>query len=152
MASPYTRDKIENWTSDFCMSDALRPFPAPLRDLAPELLVTFLVAACETGDLDPADIEEADLKTALATLATLQIPEDLRPEVPALCAALLTHLETEGRLSKGRLLGTYVKALTPAYLEAASGKPKPITRPGAKIGRNEPCPCGSGKKYKKCCG
>ncbi len=23
---------------------------------------------------------------------------------------------------------------------------------GAKIGRNEPCPCGSGKKYKKCCG
>lgn len=23
---------------------------------------------------------------------------------------------------------------------------------GAKIGRNDPCPCGSGKKYKKCCG
>jgi len=22
----------------------------------------------------------------------------------------------------------------------------------AKIGRNDPCPCGSGKKYKKCCG
>jgi tetratricopeptide (TPR) repeat protein len=28
--------------------------------------------------------------------------------------------------------------------------PAPITR--QKIGRNEPCPCGSGKKYKKCCG
>lgn len=25
-------------------------------------------------------------------------------------------------------------------------------REGAKVGRNEPCPCGSGKKYKKCCG
>ncbi len=25
-------------------------------------------------------------------------------------------------------------------------------RPGRKIGRNEPCPCGSGKKYKNCCG
>ncbi|HSE14983.1 MAG TPA: SEC-C metal-binding domain-containing protein, partial [Candidatus Deferrimicrobium sp.] len=25
-------------------------------------------------------------------------------------------------------------------------------REGAKIGRNDPCPCGSGKKYKKCCG
>ena len=23
---------------------------------------------------------------------------------------------------------------------------------GKKIGRNEPCPCGSGKKYKQCCG
>ena len=25
-------------------------------------------------------------------------------------------------------------------------------RSGPKVGRNEPCPCGSGKKYKKCCG
>jgi uncharacterized protein YecA (UPF0149 family) len=24
--------------------------------------------------------------------------------------------------------------------------------PRIKVGRNEPCPCGSGKKYKKCCG
>ena len=29
---------------------------------------------------------------------------------------------------------------------------QPIKRDGEKIGRNEPCPCGSGKKYKKCCG
>ena len=29
---------------------------------------------------------------------------------------------------------------------------KPITREGKKVGRNEPCPCGSGKKYKQCCG
>jgi preprotein translocase subunit SecA len=29
--------------------------------------------------------------------------------------------------------------------------PRPV-RAGAKIGRNDPCPCGSGKKYKKCCG
>jgi len=27
-----------------------------------------------------------------------------------------------------------------------------IVREGDKIGRNDPCPCGSGKKYKKCCG
>lgn len=31
--------------------------------------------------------------------------------------------------------------------ENASAKPS-----GAKVGRNDPCPCGSGKKYKKCCG
>jgi len=28
----------------------------------------------------------------------------------------------------------------------------PIVREEPKIGRNDPCPCGSGKKYKKCCG
>jgi len=30
--------------------------------------------------------------------------------------------------------------------------PAPIRKSGPKVGRNEPCPCGSGKKYKKCCG
>jgi uncharacterized protein len=30
--------------------------------------------------------------------------------------------------------------------------PGGVTSPGKKVGRNEPCPCGSGKKYKKCCG
>ena len=30
--------------------------------------------------------------------------------------------------------------------------PKPITCDQPRIGRNDPCPCGSGKKYKKCCG
>ncbi|MGA8019751.1 MAG: preprotein translocase subunit SecA [Desulfobacterales bacterium] len=38
---------------------------------------------------------------------------------------------------------------------SGSGEPqkkKPVKRADKKIGRNAPCPCGSGKKYKKCCG
>ena len=31
-------------------------------------------------------------------------------------------------------------------------KPRTVVRAQAKVGRNAPCPCGSGKKYKKCCG
>ena len=31
-------------------------------------------------------------------------------------------------------------------------RPAPVKREGKKVGRNAPCPCGSGKKYKKCCG
>ena len=30
--------------------------------------------------------------------------------------------------------------------------PQPIRRDAPKVGRNDPCPCGSGRKYKKCCG
>jgi len=30
--------------------------------------------------------------------------------------------------------------------------PEQVRRETPKIGRNDPCPCGSGKKYKKCCG
>jgi preprotein translocase subunit SecA len=38
---------------------------------------------------------------------------------------------------------------------AGAGDRQPVqqvVRSGAKIGRNDPCPCGSGKKYKRCCG
>jgi preprotein translocase subunit SecA len=39
-------------------------------------------------------------------------------------------------------------------LSHGDGGEAPVTvkRKGQKIGRNDPCPCGSGKKYKKCCG
>jgi preprotein translocase subunit SecA len=38
---------------------------------------------------------------------------------------------------------------------AGAGDRQPVqqvVRTSAKVGRNDPCPCGSGKKYKKCCG
>ena len=35
--------------------------------------------------------------------------------------------------------------------ESSEAAVKPIHREGPKIGRNDVCPCGSGKKYKKCC-
>ncbi len=50
-----------------------------------------------------------------------------------------------------------VKREQAAKITATSGaddgsdKKRPVKR-GEKIGRNDPCPCGSGKKYKKCCG
>ena len=36
--------------------------------------------------------------------------------------------------------------------ETAAGAPEPIRRAGPKVGRNDPCPCGSGRKFKHCCG
>jgi preprotein translocase subunit SecA len=36
--------------------------------------------------------------------------------------------------------------------EAAPERVKQIVNEGPKVGRNDPCPCGSGKKYKQCCG
>ena len=36
--------------------------------------------------------------------------------------------------------------------DEAETKKGPVKRTQKKVGRNAPCPCGSGKKYKKCCG
>jgi preprotein translocase subunit SecA len=38
-----------------------------------------------------------------------------------------------------------------SYSHGGNGESQPVKKEGKKIGRNEPCPCGSGKKYKKCC-
>ena len=47
----------------------------------------------------------------------------------------------------------YLVNLSPKELEHLSnGVQEPYINPFAGIGRNDPCPCGSGKKYKKCCG
>jgi hypothetical protein len=43
--------------------------------------------------------------------------------------------------------------LAPEWIESGSDRDwQPIRRTQPKIGRNQPCPCGSGKKFKKCCG
>ena len=38
------------------------------------------------------------------------------------------------------------------YWQAIINKPQTVRREGEKVGRNDPCPCGSGQKYKACCG
>ncbi|PYQ33945.1 MAG: preprotein translocase subunit SecA [Acidobacteria bacterium] len=40
----------------------------------------------------------------------------------------------------------------PMYFSGGNVEPQTVKRKEAKVGRNEPCPCGSGKKYKKCHG
>jgi preprotein translocase subunit SecA len=44
------------------------------------------------------------------------------------------------------------RELTPTRTLRPAAAPAVTAAPRAKVGRNDPCPCGSGKKYKKCCG
>jgi len=49
-------------------------------------------------------------------------------------------------------MANIAQAPTPAWSEPTTTPTPAPQLPGRKTGRNEPCPCGSGKKYKKCCG
>lgn len=49
-------------------------------------------------------------------------------------------------------IGTFKKIGGAWMYSTGNVCPTTIVREGRKIGRNEPCPCGSGKKYKNCCG
>ena len=57
----------------------------------------------------------------------------------------LYHIQVEDKIERKRV----------ANIQTAShgddAKPKTVVK-AKKVGRNDPCPCGSGKKYKKCCG
>jgi hypothetical protein len=66
-------------------------------------------------------------------------PEDVYARGPW---ARLTRRGERGELYRPR-------PARPAYQRAPLGT---VERAGAKVGRNDPCPCGSGKKHKRCCG
>ncbi len=58
-------------------------------------------------------------------------------------------LATAKQAKEGEKMGQQKSPMTDA---SERGKQKPIKRSEPKVGRNDPCPCGSGKKYKKCHG
>lgn len=66
---------------------------------------------------------------------------------------ILLHLNVEKRPERKRVATATSASGAPDGSEPEEGPKKqaPVRR-GAKIGRNDPCPCGSGKKYKNCCG
>ena len=95
-----------------------------------------------------------------------QMIENLRNEVTQLVFRVQVRHEDEERLkSQSGLENAEYKhgaaagmpeAQAQAQAQAAGSKqqgpPKPIVNKTPKVGRNIACPCGSGKKYKRCCG
>ena len=61
-----------------------------------------------------------------------------------------THLSHDEGPDVGGNYGPYVQSERKELYKTQKSSQTVIKPP--KVGRNEPCPCGSGKKYKKCCG
>ena len=67
--------------------------------------------------------------------------------------AFKAKFETDEGLQEHQELSLFRKQDGKWYFVDASDPTKqPVVRSEPKVGRNDPCPCGSGKKYKKCCG
>lgn len=58
--------------------------------------------------------------------------------------------EAQQREPRAQRLGSLIRR--PIQGRANENQAGPVRRSSQKVGRNDPCPCGSGKKYKKCCG
>lgn len=122
-------------------------------DLYPTELLDDIERAYEDGLVDPAYIGFDDIKRDLAkgkdqVLATLADDPHRR-----LVEDTVKEMGWWACFRDDR--PTQVKSVGPASAKAdsqyvAASPQIKSTKP--KTGRNEPCPCGSGKKYKKCCG
>ncbi len=148
---PEFRDTIDLWVSDFLDRPTARAVALPFGPDAGAVLTTFLEGACHAGTA-PADLEASEVSHAfLDHCSQLELAPLRRAAVPDLVAAFLGDLEDAGRLSGGRGMASRVRAAAGAFIERASGKAPDLKRQAQKVGRNDPCPCGSGRKYKQCC-
>ena len=75
------------------------------------------------------------------------------PEDTSGTVEFIADYTAKGRRNRHHELASFEKHEGTWYFtDGAAVPPKQVVRTGPKTGRNEPCPCGSGKKYKKCCG
>jgi hypothetical protein len=134
---------IEHWVSEYLSSTPGEMQARAFGERAGQVLVAFLQG---TG-VDPAELEDAAIRDGVSIgLGPLQLEQAAREAVPGLLESFLGYCENAGRLSRGETLGNYARVTATAHLLK-----KQVRKPTIKVGPNEPCPCGSGVKYKKCC-
>jgi len=90
------------------------------------------------------DMAERVKAAVVERLFKVQVVREAPMAMPTLTARADTQ-ESRGEMPS---VGGEVPRAAPL---AAPPRPAPRTATGDKVGRNDPCPCGSGKKYKKCC-
>jgi len=90
------------------------------------------------------DLDE-DVLRALVGLRKLVAMTDAEPDSSDELTALLTEAAPD-------LIPDWMQILHAARLSDSMDQFSNAPALSTKVGRNEPCPCGSGKKYKKCCG
>ena len=102
-------------------------------------------------DFDQAGSEEMARKVKWKGL-TIEATEAGGPDDETGSVTFAARFSMQGQESLHREISTFRKADGRWVYVDGQVNPPVAQRPVEKIGRNDPCPCGSGKKYKKCCG
>ncbi len=98
-----------------------------------------------TGPADPSGSGEPEQREVRAPVRPKAVPPEKREENNATVADLFASMMSE-------VSGRQVKVVRTPPANATLAGDKRQAVPVGSVGRNDPCPCGSGKKYKKCCG
>ena len=103
---------------------------------------------------DVSSVKQGVVKTILTVQVRSQQDVAAVEEAPALSNVRYQHADYPEALASDSddAPGAGAVAVAAPPVAAALAAAPPFTRAGQKVGRNDPCPCGSGKKYKQCHG
>ena len=147
---------LENYVSDYVSSEYFSFLTGAVREHAESVLAHFLREAASAAPHFP---DEADAKlfsrVLIERVARLDLPQVVRRGVPKLLVAFFEYLEASGKYPDAGEWVEWMPDIEAQYLarfrEDGSVKGETVRKKFADVGRNDPCPCGSGKKFKKCC-
>jgi SEC-C motif-containing protein len=115
----------------------------------------YVVASHDPEHSDDTDLEATRDWAERTTWLGLEVldtkagdPDDERGEVEFVAR----FADEQGDEQRHHERSSFVRRAGRWYFQDGKVVPPPPVRRAPKIGRNEPCPCGSGKKHKKCCG
>ena len=84
--------------------------------------------------------------------ARLDAPEGRQRKRDVNAGVAVHHVTNAYKPASAPQAGAQPADIGPGAGEGRAARPVPVQRDMPKVGRNDACPCGSGKKYKKCCG
>jgi hypothetical protein len=149
--------------SAFLDSPQAAKLSAPPRAAQKSIVEAYLRVAYQELGKSPRHLDGQDLHAAVGHLlpAHFARKDPLAEHVPAVLEAYLDHLEPTEVVPEIFEQRRALIATADEFLETVrTGKnvhrhaepQKPFVHGAPKLGRNDPCSCGSGKKYKKCHG
>lgn len=117
--------------------------------------IDFIINSCEDskdiGEIDRRATEDWSKNSTWHGLKILRTEKGTEDDDEGIVEFEATYTKKQIRDVHHEI--AYFKKINGEWLYSVGQlKTTTVVREGAKIGRNEPCPCGSGKKYKKCCG
>ena len=105
-----------------------------------------------TAQQDGDEMSEDDLKAATWQKLTIRATEDGGENDDHGIVEFAAHYKAAGTQQVHHERASFIRENGRWVYETGIINPKSAPVTSQKVGRNDPCPCGSGKKYKKCCG
>ncbi|MFC1526264.1 SEC-C metal-binding domain-containing protein [Candidatus Latescibacterota bacterium] len=141
-------ERLANAVGDFCASEHFLLLDDDLKGQAESLLAHW----CGSIGEDASVLEPV---RAMEEVAGLDLPLSARRGFPQLLTAFLYYASDNAAVPEAEAWGEAIARAEGAYLDSfredGTVRGQTVRHPVAAVGRNDPCPCGSGRKFKKCC-